>query len=318
MTIHAATVKSAAAKGITVTEDTDLFYAELPDGRKFAQAKNEQEAPGFVKAVIAVLAYEAAGFEGILENESVRIEQDTSGDFVASLVVMKAVAGQLARDPVLSDLLDTLDDEEETLAQVDGIREDLNAEEDEGERTGSVVPDVFKKRYAEAGHPGTCGDWLAVQLNSLCQTMDGKKVVTDLDRLEGIANANDVAPARVDRLGTATNGWQGRYRMTVRNMLAKKVADKGFLLVPEGCGAKTDEERKAPKEWCEKFRTVVKAKKTAPVVAKDEGAGKPSAKTAAKKALAAPAETPQAAPEGKKPYTNGRRSTKADKAAVTK
>lgn len=295
MTIHAATTKSAAAKGIALAEQGDLnaYSATLADGRIFHQSCDDTDAPSFLKSVIAAMGWETGGFEGILETEAVRIEQASNlDDYVARLMVNGKPAGELARDPILSDLLDTLDDEEETMTQIEGIRSDSEEDEEE-ERTGSVVPDAFKKRYAEAGHPGHCGDWLALNLNALCQTLDGKKTVTDLDRLEAIANANGVAPARVDKLGTATNGWQGRYRMTVRNMLAKVVADKGFILIPEGCGVKADEERKAPADWCLKYATKAKVK-AAPkaAVTKDEGTGKASAKT---KALAAPkAETPAA------------------------
>jgi len=311
MTIHANTVKSAAAKGIALTETEDSYAAQLADGRTFVQAMDDTDAPAFAKAVIAALAYEAEGFEGILPTEAVRIEQ-TDGDYIARLLVNGKPAGatgELARDPILADLIATLDEEEETLEQVNGLRSDGD-EDEEVETTGSVVPDVFKKRYAEAGHPGHCGDWLAVTLNSLCQISDGKKVITDLDRLEAIANANDVSPDRVDRLGTATNGWQGRYRMTVRNMLAKKVADKGFLFIPEGCGVKADEERPAPKDWCEKNATRVKAKAPAKAaVAKDEGAGKASAKTVAK------AKAPAAPKADKAPAKP--RATKAAKSGVT-
>ena len=288
MTIHPATAKSAAKHEIVLSLDEDQIFANLKDGRVFVQAIEDQDASGFLKTILAALEYEANGFEGIDENEAVSITQAEAGeDFVAYLVIgtgANAHRGELARDPILADLLSTLDETEDTMTQVQGIREDAQPE-DEEETSGSVVPDTFKKRYAEAGHPGHCGDWLAETLNALCQTKDGKKVITDLDRLEAIANANDVSPDRVDKLGTATNGWQGRYRMTVRNMLAKKVADKGFLFVPEGCGVAQDTEMPAPAEFCLKYATKVKAKKPAPeaAVAKDEGAGKASAKTQAAK-----------------------------------
>lgn len=312
------TTKTKANKApFTITSAGEaLSICTLTDGRVWSE---EIDGDELADAATAALAYEANGYEGIQPNEAVRIEQEGAGsDFVARLMIDGKPAGELARDPALSDLLITLEDEAETIVQVEGIREDVNADEDEDERTGSVVPDVFKKRYAEAGHPGHCGDWLALQLNGLCQTMDGKKTITDLDRLEAIANANGVAPARVDRLGTATNGWQGRYRMTVRNMLAKVVADKGFLFIPEGCGVKKDEERKAPKDWCLKCATKAKVKA---VVQKDAGAGKPSAKTKALAHQEAPVEggvvKELPATAGKAKYTNGRAS-KAAKAGVTK
>jgi len=299
----------AKAKNTTkapfIMSGDEISICTLADGRVWSEEVNADE---LAQAATDALAYEANGFEGVQPNEAVRIEQDGAGsDFVARLMVDGKPAGELARDPSLSDLMITLEDEAGTIEQVNGIREDVAAgDEDEDERTGSVVPDVFKKRYAEAGHPGHCGDWLATTLNKLCQTMDGKKVITDLDRLEAIANANDVSPDRVDRLGTATNGWQGRYRMTVRNMLAKKVADKGFLFVPEGCGVKADTEMKAPRDWCQKYATKTKAKAPAKAaVAKNEGAGKASAKT---KVLPAPAKAKAPAKA---------RGSKAEKAGVT-
>ena len=303
-----------------------VYEATLPDGRVFTQDQDYadvDDADAFTAIVDQALAWEAAGFEGQQPNETLRIEQTDhasldpfeQGDFVARFYIDGAqVGGNIAADPSLFDLLTTLrqsEDDEPMAEYAARLREEAEAgDEEEAEQTGSVVPDVFKKRYAEAGHPGHCGDWLAVTLNGLVQVTDGKKVITDLDRLEAIATANGVEVARVDKLGTATNGWQGRYRMTVRNMLAKKVADKGFLFVPEGCGRDKDTELKAPKDWCAKYATKTKAKK---VVDKDPGAGKASAKTAAKgKAAPAPSTTEEAPAKPKRS-----RGTKADRAAVT-
>ena len=298
LTLAPATAKKAAKHGIELAigerEGVEFMTATLKDGRAFHHYGIE--APAFLTALIAALSFETDGFEGIEPDESILIEQlptdaaDDHGEFVARFLKGGKAINELARDPDLPDLVTTLQSEDDPIEDyVVGIREDIAAEADEDEeRSGSVVPDTFKKRYAEAGHPGHCGDWLAVTLNKLVQTMDGKKVITDLDRLEAIANANDVAPDRVDKLGTATNGWQGRYRMTVRNMLAKKVADKGFLFVPEGCGVDKDTEMKAPKEFCERYATKVKAKSAKAAVSKDEGAGKATAKTQAAKAPKAP------------------------------
>lgn len=295
--IAPATAKKAEKAGVTLTtktiEATEVLVATVgtkKDQRTFTQS--DTTAPDFLTAVLASLAYEADAFDGIEEDEAVVIEQlapgkgDLTGEFVARLFKGGKPLGELARDPDLSDLLVSLKDEEDPVADyAQGLREDAVGEEDDEERTGSVVPDRFKKRYAEQGHAGHCGDWLAVTLNGLVQVLDGKKTITDLDRLEAIATANGVDAARVDKLGTATPGWQGRYRMTVRNLLTKKVADKGFLFVPDGCGVKGDQELQAPKDWCERNATKTKPKK---VVAKDEGAGKPSAKTVAKKDTGGP------------------------------
>lgn len=290
---HKKAEKHHIALATKPVRDVEILTA-THSGRVFSQ--EGIEAPAFLSAVIAAVDYEEMPFDGIEEDESVKITQEPDdaqglpGDFVATLVKRGKPIGTLARDPDLTDLLLSLNSEDDPISEyAQGLREDAEPEEDDKEG-GSVVPDTFKQRYREAGHAGHCGDWLAVTLNDICQVLDGKKTVTDLDRLGTIATANGVEVARVDKLGTATRGWQGRYRMTVRNMLTKKVADKGFLFVPEGCGRKEDTEISAPKEWCLKYATKTKAKKTE--VAKDEGAGKPSAKT-----VAAKADTPKQKPK---------------------
>lgn len=311
-TLNPQTVKKANKAGLSVTVDdaNGVTEATGADDRHWKQQVADASPADFVTAVIGAYAYEENPSFEVAENEAVRIEQTEDADFVARLVVGGKPAGELARDPVLADLLDALRDDE-TETQANGIREDLSADDEDEDDGGSVVPETFKKRYAEAGHPTHCGDWLAVTLNSLVQVTDGKKVVTDLDRLEAIANANDVAPERVDRLGKATNGWQGRYRMTVRNMLAKRVADKGFLFVPEGCGRDQDTEIACPADWRAKYATRTKAKK---VVDKDPGAGKAGAATVAKRG----SQKPKAEPTGDQPAKPARkpRGSKADKAAV--
>lgn len=103
-----------------------------------------------------------------------------------------------------------------------------NAEEAEEEKiSASVVKDKFRARYAEAGHPTHCGDELATKLNSLV----GLNSKTDLDLFDRICTQNGVDLSKYKRTG---NGWQGRLRMTGRNLLAKRVhANGGQLLLPE-------------------------------------------------------------------------------------
>ena len=105
--------------------------------------------------------------------------------------------------------------------------ESYEEEGDEEEGRGSVVKDEFRIRYAEAGHPTTCGDNLATILDNLCLT---EKSGTDLGRFETICEANGVNLGKYNR---TTNGWQGRLRMTGRNLLAKRVwLNGGILMTP--------------------------------------------------------------------------------------
>lgn len=110
--------------------------------------------------------------------------------------------------------------------------DEADAEEDK-DVSGSVVKPEYRMRYAELGHPAHCGDELAVVLNNLVLG----KTATDLEKFEAICAANGVDTTKYKREGT---GWQGRIRMTGRNLLARKVyAAGGVLNIPPE--ARTDE-----------------------------------------------------------------------------
>jgi len=103
----------------------------------------------------------------------------------------------------------------------------------------SVVKSKYRARYAEDGHPTTCGDELATRLNNLLHNDGG----TNLALLETICNLNEISLEKYNR---TSNGWQGRLRMTARNMLAKKAREAGGVLkMPEMLGG----ELKLSSEW---------------------------------------------------------------------
>ena len=110
---------------------------------------------------------------------------------------------------------------------------DLAADEHESQgppKIGSVVTNRYRALYSEMGHPTHCGDRLATLLNSLCNNKAG----TNLEVFERICKANGVDLSKYNRTG---KGWQGRLRMTGRNLLAKRVLENnGLLLMPEGMG----------------------------------------------------------------------------------
>lgn len=268
MTIHHTIIKGAAKAGVILTHEDDSVIASNPESSLQVRLDTEgaEEA-----SVINELAKEA--WSNVLEMRDYQIEhtkialRHEDGDFVAYRRVGRGLGEEIARDPVLEDLVVTLQE---------GIEPEEAA--DDSEEGGSVVPDRYKKLYAERGDATHCGDWLALTINGLCRVLDDKgKETTDLDRLQIIANANDVNPARYGKLGVETNGWQGRYRMTVRNMMTPRVAAKGFLFVPDGCGAEGDQEITAPKQWCLEHAPKPKAAK-ANKVATPEAAVKPTTK----------------------------------------
>lgn len=125
------------------------------------------------------------------------------------------------------------------------------AEEEAKDKGGSVVHERYRAKYAEAGHPTHCGDWLAVTLNNHC----AGKTATDLALFEAICGLNGVDTSKYKRDGI---GWQGRIRMTGRNMLARKVyAAGGKLVMPETLGGTLQ----APADWMsqQRFKTAPKA-----------------------------------------------------------
>lgn len=117
------------------------------------------------------------------------------------------------------------------------------ASEAEDAKGGSVVSEKYRAKYAEAGHPTHCGDWLAEFLNEQCLSKEG----TDLARFEAICQLNGVDTSKYRREGV---GWQGRLRMTGRNLLAKKVYLAGGILLTPGIEPEAGPDaHKAPAEW---------------------------------------------------------------------
>lgn len=102
--------------------------------------------------------------------------------------------------------------------------------ESEKEPSGSVVSAKYRAKYAEAGHPTHCGDELAEFLVATTNNEKG----TNLELFEVICSLNGVDTSKYKRDGI---GWQGRIRMTGRNLLAKKVyLSNGVLFLPEELG----------------------------------------------------------------------------------
>lgn len=133
--------------------------------------------------------------------------------------------------------------------------EEVVAEMEEEEKVpASVVKDEYRARYAEAGHPAHCGDELAILLNNLCLTKTG----IDLPRFEAICEANDVNLSKYNR---TTKGWEGRLRMTGRNMLASRVFAAGGVIKTPIEGA--EPEYKLSAEWMAGRRKVKADEKAA-------------------------------------------------------
>ena len=114
----------------------------------------------------------------------------------------------------------------------------------------SVVPQSYRALYKAQGDATSCGDWLANLLKAETHELDedGKPAV-NLDRFIGLCAENgvDCSPWAAKR----TPGWEGRLRMTARNVLARKIAKTGVMLV-DGATAEAPAEFRA--RWTPKPR----------------------------------------------------------------
>lgn len=127
-------------------------------------------------------------------------------------------------------------------AQWDQAADDAPENQEEGAKGGSVVASRYRTKYKEAGHPTHSGDWLALLLNNFCV---GKKE-TDLATFERICDLNGVDTSKYNR---TTPGWQGRIRMTGRNLLAKKVFTVKHIIVPNAEVEGGTQQISAPTDW---------------------------------------------------------------------
>jgi hypothetical protein len=235
--LHHSTKKKAEAKGIVLEdapEGSDFPYrAFVPE---LGLELWGTDAPALCISTIAARMH-------LKENPGLKIEQGEDGSVTFSFGSREigTVADVDDLPDTLSEVLDELTDEEREEATQASEAEE--AEEDE--RGGSVVPEKYKQRYKEQGTPNTCGDWLAVEMSERTTLPKGG---VDADAVVEIARLNGLDMAKVSALATKTsNGWQGRLRMTVRNMLVKKVAVAGFLAIPAG---DEGDQIKAPEAWC--------------------------------------------------------------------
>lgn len=123
----------------------------------------------------------------------------------------------------------------------------------------SVVKAEYRARYAEAGHPAHCGDELAVLINQLCLPEKGE---FDIARFETICKANEVDLSKYNR---TNRGWQGRLRMTGRNILAGKVFANGGVVKMGGLEFAENEYRLSA-EWMASRRKTKKPPATTEAV----------------------------------------------------
>jgi len=116
-------------------------------------------------------------------------------------------------------------------------------EDEEEDRSGSVVREKYRQTYREvSSNKQTCGDWLAERMVDDTTNAEGKLNVEDLTALF-INNGLDMSAKWAMARFNPTRGWQGRYRMSGRIVLEKKIARNRVYIDPMGL------EVSPPAEW---------------------------------------------------------------------
>lgn len=222
MNIHHGIVKKAAKAGVILSIEDDAIVA-LHTQTNFRVAitiedvdlegdSEDQTALNSLAQDALVAVTDIVAFNTDEANGGWKIEQDEDGTFFAT-------------DPngeLLGDAFNTIADAVEAVNEAK-LEDGPEDEDDEGPH--SVVPEGFKALYREIGINGQDnGDFLAAAMSEFCRTTEG----IDVFRVEKLLSRNGI-----DREPIAGNrGWEGRYRMTARNMLARRIADDGTLYVP--------------------------------------------------------------------------------------
>ena len=268
--IHHTQKARAERMGVALSVSGDLIEAFWPER---ALKLTNATASGALDAMEAEQAIrreqEADGTEGEQNIRNIPLEDEFPPDMVQE-VIDDLIGGELGRDEDGSPLYDEIersengvpldgtiayeegfaaadcpfssDEDEEEYERFTKWNEDWDAAADEAEPepTGSVVKEKYRAIYAERGHPAHCGDWLAEILNNLCLTKEG----IDIGRFMAVMEANDV---NMSKYKTSGNGWQGRYRMTGRNLLAKKLFTAEHLNAPNENGEM--QQYPVPADW---------------------------------------------------------------------
>lgn len=224
MTIHHTLIKKAAQANIALVEEEDgVFSASFPIGPLNAvHTFRHDHAKTLLDAAVIIKRF-------LIEYPRLLV-QSNDDDFTVTVS-----AGPEGAEEITD--VDLTDVEDAIITALENAPADEPEPEDEEKISGSVVPHRYRTLYKERGHPAHCGDWLANTLNELCH-VEGKFVV---HLLTEIAEANNVSFDNY--LANPSRGWQGRFRMSVRNRLAKAVALAGFLVVPG------EDNRIPPSEW---------------------------------------------------------------------
>ena len=214
-----------------------LYNPEGENVVEFHPAAELESVPTVPTKSITGLHVAADGTHGTEPEDNVEEllnEADEAGEVTVSLVGLEG---------------DTVDEEPR-----DAVDEEPREADEEPKERHSIVKDKFKDKYIEnAKAQGLTHkaakrsnwDWLSQQLAAFCLNDKGK---IDIGAFTDVLEANGIDHAKWNN---RNKGWEGRFRMTGRVALQKKVANDGWLLWPGADREPTE----VPAEFRERYKT---------------------------------------------------------------
>lgn len=118
---------------------------------------------------------------------------------------------------------------------LDAAGEETSLDDDEeGERTKTIVPHKYRDEYKARGDARSCGDWLALAMRDICNG-GSKKNPVDLEKTYALARANGC-----DKQWPSLN--PGQQRMCAGNAIRRNAKACGYLVVPASLSATGEDE----------------------------------------------------------------------------
>lgn len=208
---------------------------------------NDVNDPFLVRVFLTNSREQVLDRDGSTPTDALRMINDGKHVWSPTTVPLDGGAAHKAGFPITDNPYSEEDDGEDFARwdeQWETSADEADADDGKDEPGGSVVKQEYRIRYAEAGHPNHCGDWLAL----ICTALS-------LDEFEALCNANGV---NLDKYNRENPGWQGRLKMTGRNLLARKVylAEGKLTLTENMAKAQETPTLTAPADWmaAQKFR----------------------------------------------------------------
>lgn len=215
MNIHHATAKKAEKLGVRLE-------AKEIDGQFVAQATNVDGVRFASTDPKVALGFAALSHQFLADYPALAIEQDSIAEFVIIHTDEEKTKTSLLTLSQVPDLAEILDE-----CHVQELDPEIGFEED---KPSVVVPDAYKRAYAERGNRDHCGDWLALAMEDAFIGGD-MKFDADAFTVCLVENETDMTGKWANLPTSGQRGWKGRYRMNGRQKLELQLVRRGYITI---------------------------------------------------------------------------------------